>query len=198
MIIPPTDTHEALEGDCVAQPILGTVFEGGSESAPSRLVEIQALIAGDLRRRSEIAESHQGVMLIASTLLTLARGLDVIDEPTVSFAVEKVINSSLVDGPVIEEDPHSHHGLDHGCIPIAIGSRIKVLDDREEDLAQHFGETLSIGRAPLGVTVRDQFRRVHEVNSGNANQKAGIVTLDALQGLSVVIQNLDSLFGVSL
>jgi hypothetical protein len=45
--------------------------------------------------------------------------------------------------------------------------------------------------------VCDQFRRVYEVTSGNANQKAGIVTLDAFQGLSVVIQNLDSLAGVS-
>ena len=179
MIIPPTDTHEPLEGNRVAQPILGTVFEGGSESVPSRFVEIQALITGDLRRRSEITESHQGVMLIASTLLALARGPDVIGEPAVSLAVEKVIDPSLVDGLVIEEDSHSHHGLDHGCIPIAIGSRIKVLDDWVENFAQHFCETFSVGHTPLGVTVCDQFRRVYEVNSGNANQKAGIVTLDA-------------------
>ena len=198
MLIPPTDTHESFEGNCVAQPILGTVFEGGSESVPSCFVEIQALIAGDLRRRSEITESHQGVMLIASTLLTLARGPDVIGEPAVSFTAEKVIDPALVDGPVIEEDPYCHHGLDHGCIPIAIGSRIKVLDDRVENLAQHFCETLSISQTPLSITVRDQFRCVHEVNSGNANQKAGIVTLDPFQGSSVVIQNLDSLVGVSL
>ena len=187
MIIPPTDTHEPLEGNRVAQPILGTVFEGGSESVPSRFVEIQALITGDLRRRSEITESHQGVMLIASALLALARRPDVIGEPAVSLAVEKVIDPALVDRPVIEKDPHSHHSLNHGSIPITIGSRIKVLDDWIEHLAQHFCETLSIGQTPLSITVRNQFCRVHEVNSGNANQKAGIVTLDTFQGSSVVI-----------
>ena len=134
MIVPPTDTHEPFEGDCVSQPIFGTVFEGGSESVPSCFVEIQALITSDLRRRSEITESHQSVMLIASTLLTLARGPDVIGEPAVSFTVEKVIDPALVDGPVVEEDSDPHHGLDHGCIPVAIGSRIKVLDDRIENL----------------------------------------------------------------
>ena len=46
--------------------------------------------------------------------------------------------------------------------------------------------------------MRDQLCRINKVNSGNANQKTGIMTLDTFQGSSVVIQNLDTLVGVSL
>lgn len=78
--------------------------------------------------------------LVATAFLAFAGFHEVVTDSAVAFAFKVVVFCSVEHGAVIEEYAHGDHGLEHGCVPVAVGGWVEVFDDGVADFAEHGGE----------------------------------------------------------
>ena len=77
-------------------------------------------------------------------ILIVAEGIFNCRWTAITLAVTKVLHGLIEQGAVIAEHPHGQHRLDHGGLPVAVGSGIKILDSGIEDLPKHLLKALLI------------------------------------------------------
>ena len=102
-------------------------------------------------------QAHLRMRLVSSGFLALPGFLEVVADCPVSFTYQEVIADLVDDGLVVQENAHRNHDLHHRSVPIAIGSRIKIFDNRIPYFANHRCEFQLVVLGPSGPRVLDQF-----------------------------------------
>ena len=131
--------------------VAGGVFEAEKQAVIEAGIKVQSLMPGHLATVAHVRKTELRVLLIATALLALAAGIDVVCEPAVAAAEAVVFERALEGGAVIVIDGDGHHHFDRCGVPVAIGEGGKVVDDREKYLVKHLAKEISILVSPTAV-----------------------------------------------
>ncbi len=90
--------------------------------------------------------------------------------------MQEILDRSIKHHSIVKINSHGEHRLDHGSIPVSIGSRMEVLNLWIENRSQHLGETVLIFAPPRSVGMPNELSGITESDAAHADQQPCIVT----------------------
>ena len=195
-MIPLFNTGKRFVRYLLTEVVLRGVFISASKPVVMCTVQVQPLLPADLRTDGQVSQAHLCVCLVPTAFLHDAPLMNVMVDRPVPPTVHVVIDGPVEHPPILQEHAHRHHGLDHGRVPVPICGRVKVLDDRVEDLAKHSSERTLIRIGPPVVRMFHQLRRVHVIDAGHSHQQSRIVLGDGPERVGPGVEHLHGLPGM--
>ena len=170
-----------------------------SEGHPciSQSEQIDALCIGDLCRTGELSDAKLHMALIPCGLLALSAGIKVFEQTAVHRGVQEIVDGLVEKFSVVRENGDGQQRLYDGAVPVSIGLRIIIPQDRIIGGAHHVPEGILIGGLPSGGTVPQNFCGIAENMSGQAGDEFGVVEIKILQRSRPGIEDGDGLFRIS-
>ena len=148
-----------LERHIISHVVACRVFDASHQSVVERSPQVVALLPCHLTYIAHHAKTQLGVVLVASRLLTLARGTDVAWQRTVVVGMEVVVDRCVIHLLVVEQYATRHAQAVDYSTPVAVSIRavgIEFLNHRQQRTSHHL--------FPFGCTaVAQQRHGPHQV-----------------------------------
>ena len=169
------------------------VFIACQQSVVEVAIEVVALVPRHLARLGELSQSEHHVSLVASRLLTLSAGGEVVRQRSVVGPVSVVADGAGILLRIVRIHRQRQAHLVHRCSPVAIGIRrkaVELVEHRQEGPSQHaFGGARVVLR-PGRVFVAQQFAGIHKYKTLQTGAERTVVAVDGLQAVGIGANNL--------
>src|SRR6266567_6762795 len=157
------------------------VFKSFKQAIRDRTVQIEPLVPGHFTCIPHVCKAKLGMLLIASTLLALTAGIDVVLKSSITTAMQIVPKSIVNEIVIFAEDTNGHHALDGGGVPIAVRKWCGVMKHKKKHEAEEVFRFLRVRITPSSISMSNQLVSVNQPESTERSTENRISATDLLE-----------------